>query len=135
MANGKLIVLLLVLIFSYGIISTEERSLKTDHTKGGSTSISGDNYLNSRRSVLESELLDFVPQVLGYESAPTDNFRPTTPGHSPGAAEARLLNTTETNSAVQEPMPPPMLPPEVEPIPPALSDADNEEPPPDVTVF
>ncbi|KAM1013261.1 hypothetical protein EV1_042862 [Malus domestica] len=51
------------------------------------------------------------------------------------AAEARLLNTTETNSAVQEPMPPPMLPPEVEPIPPALSDADYEEPPPDVTVF
>ncbi|TQD70288.1 hypothetical protein C1H46_044177 [Malus baccata] len=53
------------------------------------------------------------------------------------AAEARLLNTTETNSAVQEPMPPPMLAPEVEPIPvpPGISDADYEEPPPDVTVF
>ncbi|KAM1022332.1 hypothetical protein ACFX15_042493 [Malus domestica] len=97
MANGKLIVLLLVLIFSYGIISTEERSLKTDHTKGGSTSISGDNYLNSRRSVLESELLDFVPQVLGYESAPTDNFRPTTPGHSPGAGHSTGPQVAEPN--------------------------------------
>ncbi|KAM0968470.1 hypothetical protein PS1_017030 [Malus domestica] len=105
MANGKLSFLLLVLISSYGIISTEERFLKTDHTNGGSISmISHDNYLNSRRNVFENELSDSVPPVPGYHSA--SDYRPTTPGHSPGAAEARLLNTEDTNSAVQDRMPP-----------------------------
>ncbi|KAM0973558.1 hypothetical protein ACFX13_017119 [Malus domestica] len=84
MANDKLSVLLLVLIFSYGIISTEERFLKTDHTNGGSTSmISDDNYLNSRRNVLGNELSDSVPPVL--TDSGVDSHRSTTPGHSPGA--------------------------------------------------
>ncbi|KAB2619360.1 hypothetical protein D8674_015229 [Pyrus ussuriensis x Pyrus communis] len=87
MANGKLSVLLVVLISSYGIISTEERFLKTDHTNGGSTStISRDNYLNWRRNLFENELSDSVPPVLGYHS--TSDYRPTKPGHSPGAGHS-----------------------------------------------
>ncbi|KAL6296302.1 hypothetical protein ACE6H2_004444 [Prunus campanulata] len=77
MANGKLMcasVFLLVLILSYGIISTEERLLKTDPT----------NQAILHRKVLENEVAAGFA-TLTYESVPDDNYRPTTPGHSPGA--------------------------------------------------
>lgn len=79
MANGKLMcpgVFLLVLIFSYGIISTEERLLKTDPT----------NLAILHRNLLQNEVVaGFVPPSLSYKSDADDGYRPTTPGHSPGA--------------------------------------------------
>lgn len=77
MANGKLMcasVFLLVLILSYGIISTEERLLITDPA----------NQAILHRKVLENEVAA-GSATLTYESVPDDNYRPTTPGHSPGA--------------------------------------------------
>ncbi|ONI33681.1 hypothetical protein PRUPE_1G440600 [Prunus persica] len=80
MANGKLMcasVFLLVLIFSYGIISTEERLTRTDLTNQA---------ILLHRKVLENEVAaGSAPPTLTYESVPDDNYRPTTPGHSPGA--------------------------------------------------
>lgn len=74
-------VFLLVLVFSYGIIITEERLLKAkNHTTLYNNSVKemgteGGNNLNSYRYLLENEA----------EYMPVDDFRPTSPGHSPGA--------------------------------------------------
>ncbi|KAE8682166.1 hypothetical protein F3Y22_tig00111273pilonHSYRG00145 [Hibiscus syriacus] len=66
--------LLVVLLFAYGItFSQETRVLKADHQSvnnlNGDGSTRGGNVVNTAYS--------------------TDGFRPTTPGHSPGAGHSR----------------------------------------------
>ncbi|KAL5780336.1 hypothetical protein ACOSQ2_011073 [Xanthoceras sorbifolium] len=104
---------LLALISSYGIITTEERLLKiTERNKkcgnlvirphesstGVASEESGnddDHMINSRRNVLEdAESQEPSPDGgvhvdVDVKSAhDTDDFRPTEPGHSPGAGHS-----------------------------------------------
>ncbi|XVE55933.1 hypothetical protein DITRI_Ditri03aG0197000 [Diplodiscus trichospermus] len=81
--------LLLVLLSAYGITFTEERLLsKADHKIDESglnhvtnAKISSSRNTNLNRGVLEDASAANV-NTTGYT---TDDFRPTTPGHSPGA--------------------------------------------------
>jgi len=90
---------LLAIIFSHGIISTEERLLmiRTQINKK-----CDENYLSicennvggqTGRNVLRRGILDdhevAIPGVGNVESNSTDDFRPTEPGHSPGAGHAK----------------------------------------------
>lgn len=88
--------LLVLIIFCYGIISTEERLLKTTDRN---------NNLNYQRPRPRHNLLEnpeaatesvSVPPMVKYDSISTppgtvgnvekgDDYRPTDPGHSPGA--------------------------------------------------
>ncbi|GMI83129.1 hypothetical protein HRI_001982200 [Hibiscus trionum] len=77
MAKTNLIILaaslLLVLLFSYGITFSEgTRVLKADHQKVKNINADG----SARVNVVNA----------AYS---TDGFRPTTPGHSPGAGHSR----------------------------------------------
>ncbi|KAK8478891.1 hypothetical protein V6N13_059052 [Hibiscus sabdariffa] len=62
--------LLIVLLFAYGVAFTEERLLEADHK-----ALAADN-------------------VTAYD---TDDFRPTTPGHSPGAGHSTGPSSNDNN--------------------------------------
>ena len=84
MAKNNLIIagaLLLVLLFSYGITFTEERVLKADklHESGN---VHVTNVMSSKTN-LNRGILEEASVVND-----TDDFRPTTPGHSPGAGHS-----------------------------------------------
>ncbi|PPS12103.1 hypothetical protein GOBAR_AA08572 [Gossypium barbadense] len=64
--------LLFVLLFAYGVSFSEERVLKADHYEA------------------------FVADNVGTEYD-TDDFRPTTPGHSPGAGHSTGPNSDDYN--------------------------------------
>ncbi|KAH1057841.1 hypothetical protein J1N35_035906 [Gossypium stocksii] len=64
--------LLFVLLFAYGVSVSEERVLKADHYEA------------------------FVADNVGTEYD-TDDFRPTTPGHSPGAGHSTGPNSDDHN--------------------------------------
>ncbi|KAF3446690.1 hypothetical protein FNV43_RR11870 [Rhamnella rubrinervis] len=104
-------VFLLVLMISCGIIFTEARSLKnksrdcknhgTVYAKDGDRDQIGiegcNNIPNSRRYVIEYEAADSkpaapegydTPTVVGNVVNKRDDFRPTAPGHSPGAGHS-----------------------------------------------
>ncbi|XP_038714725.1 precursor of CEP1-like [Tripterygium wilfordii] len=97
MANVKLIVsttfLFLVLLFSWGSIRfTEARLSKMSGNYGNNnliTNIEG-NYdvVKSRRMALQDEVVGSVAGNIGPDAANNDDFRPTTPGHSPGAGHS-----------------------------------------------
>ncbi|KAF9668599.1 hypothetical protein SADUNF_Sadunf14G0020400 [Salix dunnii] len=83
MAKGKLIftsTLIIVLVLCYGITSSEGRLLKT----GENTSS-----FSLRRDLLVSEARS-EPVTPGpdHANAESDDFKPTTPGHSPGAGHS-----------------------------------------------
>ncbi|XWS24272.1 hypothetical protein CRYUN_Cryun28dG0086600 [Craigia yunnanensis] len=96
MAKNNLILagaLLLVLFFAYGITFTEERRLlKADHKidKSGIgnhvTNVMSSRKTNLNRDVLEDALTGNVNPAYS-----TDDFRPTTPGHSPGAGYPMIM--------------------------------------------
>lgn len=89
---------LLVLISSYGIISTEQRLLKISESSDAikkhemSVHISGNDMINSHRSVLEDENIHEPSASAGdhveHFDVNIDDFRPTVPGHSPGAGHS-----------------------------------------------
>lgn len=92
---------LFALIFSHGIISTEQRLLKdcgddgdVRHNLLGNT-VSGAGKSPGVGNVSAQD--DFRPLTPGHSHSPgiprlsadsTDDFRPTTPGHSPGAGHS-----------------------------------------------
>ncbi|KAJ4701799.1 Precursor of CEP9 [Melia azedarach] len=97
MANANLIfsgALLLVLIFSYGIISTEERLLKSTERNKKCGNLESENNINSRRNILEhAEYYGPIPVVKSPSVADVSAqnvFRPLTPGHSHGPGVARV---------------------------------------------
>ena len=81
MAKNNLILagaLLLVLLFAYGITFTEERRLlKADH-KLDESGNHVTNVMSSRKTNSGNVNTAYV----------TDDFRPTTPGHSPGGGHS-----------------------------------------------
>lgn len=86
-AKAKLIwanVFLLALIFSYGIIySTEARSLTLNTADPNET-----HQILSCKTKKPDDTTPALPSKLGYTTVAVkeeDAFRPTTPGHSPGA--------------------------------------------------
>lgn len=101
----------LVLMISFGIICTEARSLKnksrdcknhgTIYEKDGARDQMGiegcNNFPNSRRYIIEYDADDSkpvapegynTPIVVGHVITKNDDFRPTAPGHSPGAGHS-----------------------------------------------
>lgn len=104
-ATFKLIytsVFLLAIIFSHGIISTEGRQLRAQINKKCT-----ENYLNicenNAREMgrnLRRDILDHGVRSHGVgnvESNSTDDFRPTDPGHSPGAGHAKGPQRADPN--------------------------------------
>ncbi|XVF74178.1 hypothetical protein PTKIN_Ptkin13bG0089400 [Pterospermum kingtungense] len=91
MAKNNLILagaLLVVLLFAYEITFTEERLLqmadhKVDHESGNHATnvMTSSHKTNLNRDALEDASDDNV-STTAYK---TNDFRPTTPGHSPGA--------------------------------------------------
>ncbi|CAL8996451.1 unnamed protein product [Prunus brigantina] len=89
MTMAKLMLLLVALIFSYGVISTEERSLKREEAYVNSEPIKPPRKINSPPNHIGNVVVN-----LGNEPAPPrlvhsikeeeDAFRPTSPGHIPG---------------------------------------------------
>ncbi|XWS14663.1 hypothetical protein CRYUN_Cryun35bG0028700 [Craigia yunnanensis] len=88
MAKNNLILagaLLLVLLFAYGITFTEERRLlKADHKLDESAGNHATNVMSNRKTNFRDVLEDASPGNVNTAYV-TDGFRPTTPGHSPGA--------------------------------------------------
>ncbi|XWS25659.1 hypothetical protein CRYUN_Cryun27aG0086500 [Craigia yunnanensis] len=93
MANNNLILaaaLLLVLLFSYGITFSEERLLKADKLdESGNVHVTN---VMSRKTNLNRDILEEASAGYG-----TDDFRPTTPGHSPGAGHSIGLANNDNN--------------------------------------
>ncbi|KAJ6400104.1 hypothetical protein OIU84_015710 [Salix udensis] len=80
MAKGKLVFtssLIIVLVLCYGITSSVGRLLKT----GENTSS-----FSLRRDLVVSEPM--ITPGPGHPDAESDDFKPTTPGHSPGAGHS-----------------------------------------------
>lgn len=107
---------LLSLLFSYGIIPTEERLLQVERIQvGDSTAASGKNsqhatevenidsleFANFRRDVLKREGFDHAPpsnnRFFGNVKTQSDDYRPTTPGHSPGAGHSNGHSSDRPN--------------------------------------
>ncbi|CAK7347584.1 unnamed protein product [Dovyalis caffra] len=89
MAKGKLIftiTLMILLVFCYGITSSEGRQLKTGENTSSFT---------LHRDLLVSEARS-GPIAPGpdYADAESDDFRPTNPGHSPGAGHSSPGNAS-----------------------------------------
>jgi hypothetical protein len=84
---------LLALIFSHGIISTEERQLMTRTNMKCSLSVCENNASemgrNLRRGVLDDEVRSPAGVSNVETNGTTDDYRPTEPGHSPGAGHAK----------------------------------------------
>ncbi|EEF52452.1 conserved hypothetical protein [Ricinus communis] len=77
MARVKLnfsIVLVIALVVSYGITSTEERQLRMQVRAAGMEKGTGNLY--------------FGRSLLVDNDGDSDDFRPTNPGHSPGAGHS-----------------------------------------------
>ncbi|XVE70019.1 hypothetical protein DITRI_Ditri10aG0038100 [Diplodiscus trichospermus] len=73
--------LLLVLLFSYGITFTEERLLKAGKlVKSGNVHVT--NVMSSKTNLNHDILEEASAGNI------TDDFRPTTPGNSPGAGHS-----------------------------------------------
>lgn len=91
---------LLALLFSHGIISTEERQLKTQISKKCSLNVCENNARemgrNLRRGILDDDQVR-SPGVSNVEANSTDDFRPTEPGHSPGAGHAKGPRSADPN--------------------------------------
>ncbi|KAJ6722462.1 PRECURSOR OF CEP5 [Salix koriyanagi] len=84
MARGKLVFtssLIIVLVLCYGITCSVGRLLKT----GENTSS-----FSLRRDLVVSEARSepMITPGPGYPDAESDDFKPTTPGHSPGAGHS-----------------------------------------------
>ncbi|OMO79017.1 hypothetical protein CCACVL1_13960 [Corchorus capsularis] len=89
--------LLLVLLFSYGVTFSEERVLKAAddnvESAGNHVMIMSGHKSNLNRDILEDGTDDHVPKAAASANNATaaydaDDFRPTTPGHSPGAGHS-----------------------------------------------
>lgn len=98
MAKNNLILagfFLIVLLISYGITFTEERvlleAMKLDES-GNYAHLknvrSGSGKTNLNRDILEEALAG---------GNGTDDYRPTTPGHSPGAGHSNGPNSNDNN--------------------------------------
>ncbi|KAE8100630.1 hypothetical protein FH972_018510 [Carpinus fangiana] len=92
---------LLALIFSHGIISTEERQLRTQTNMKCSLSVCENNAREMGRNLHRGILDDEVRSPAGVSNVETngttDDFRPTEPGHSPGAGHAKGPRTADPN--------------------------------------
>ncbi|WRX31040.1 hypothetical protein QQP08_023527 [Theobroma cacao] len=107
MAKTNLVVLagalLLVLLFSYGITFTEERVLKTDKdVKPAGNSVTNvmtsSRKTNLNRDNLEDGTDDVPTASSGNDTAfDADDFRPTSPGHSPGAGHSTGPASSDKN--------------------------------------
>ncbi|KAL8029967.1 hypothetical protein ABFX02_14G256900 [Erythranthe guttata] len=85
MAKAKLVstsAIVLLLLFSIGIISTEERVLVSNMVKTGISRIPETRIHNKR-------------MILNEIATQGTDFRPTTPGHSPGIGHANGPASTE----------------------------------------
>ncbi|KAL9348781.1 hypothetical protein Peur_060147 [Populus x canadensis] len=83
MAKGKLIftsTLIIVLVLCYGITSSVGRLLKTGENTS-SSSLHRDLLVSEARS-------EPVTPAPDHADADSDDFKPTTPGHSPGAGHS-----------------------------------------------
>ncbi|OMO74893.1 hypothetical protein COLO4_26460 [Corchorus olitorius] len=87
--------LFFVLLFSYGVTFSEERVLKADanvESAGNHVMIMSGHKSNLNRDILEDGTDDHVPKASSANNATAaydaDDFRPTTPGHSPGAGHS-----------------------------------------------
>ncbi|XVE94845.1 hypothetical protein REPUB_Repub02eG0044800 [Reevesia pubescens] len=90
MAKNNLILagaLLLVLLFAYGITFSEERLLKADYKLDDSGN-HVTNVMSSRKTNLNRYTLEDASAGSANTVYDTDDFRPTTPGHSPGAGHS-----------------------------------------------
>ncbi|KAI4316735.1 hypothetical protein L6164_024685 [Bauhinia variegata] len=112
MANSKrgcIIIIVVTLTFSYGIFSALGRPLKAESEENVTTSVKemtivGNNSVHWHRPSLQNE----APSELttGQDSQNpsdndavgrwTDDFRPTTPGHSPGAGHSHPPAKTDS---------------------------------------
>ncbi|EOY14552.1 Uncharacterized protein TCM_033894 isoform 2 [Theobroma cacao] len=107
MAKTNLIVLagalLLVLLFSYGITFTEERVLKTDKDVKPAGNyvtnvMTSSHKTNLNRDILEDGTVDVPTSSSGNGTAfDANDFRPTTPGHSPGAGHSTGPASSDKN--------------------------------------
>lgn len=98
---------LLAIIFSHGIISTEERLLmiRTQINKKCDENylnicenkVGGQTGRNLRRGILDDDHEVGIPGVGNVEASSTDDFRPTEPGHSPGAGHAKGPQSADPN--------------------------------------
>ncbi|XVF36229.1 hypothetical protein REPUB_Repub19eG0040400 [Reevesia pubescens] len=83
---------LLVFLFAYGITFTEARLLKADHNLDESGNVVHvTNVMSSgRKTNLNRHILDDASSAgnVNTTAYDTDDFRPTTPGHSPGAGHS-----------------------------------------------
>uniref|UniRef100_A0A2N9HT26 Uncharacterized protein n=1 Tax=Fagus sylvatica TaxID=28930 RepID=A0A2N9HT26_FAGSY len=120
MATFKLIytsVFLLAIVFSYVIISSEGRQLRTQNKKCEThvaicennaremrkNSVNNLNHL--RRGILDHEASTESAPPAGQTQSPgldnveasTDDFRPTDPGHSPGAGHSKGTQIVDPN--------------------------------------
>ncbi|KAL2512736.1 Uncharacterized protein Adt_18336 [Abeliophyllum distichum] len=89
-------ILLLSLFFSYGILSTEGRPLMTEKNTNDIKFMTNDEKTTRKMHVVSSSAQSDRPIVDELETVSEgDDFRPTTPGHSPGVGHGNGPATVE----------------------------------------
>ncbi|TKY57783.1 hypothetical protein E2542_SST14836 [Spatholobus suberectus] len=108
MANLKLVFtissILLALVFFNGIFSALGRPLKKEHVTTYENSVKEmgtvtveDNFSLWRRSIMENAADSQNPRDDGGVEKWIDDFRPTDPGHSPGAGHSSPTTPKDAN--------------------------------------